>query len=59
MRIALIGRPNCGKSTLFNQVAGYRANTGNMHGTTVTWAESRVRVGGEVVDLVDLPGLTH
>ena len=56
MRIALIGRPNCGKSTLFNQVAGYRANTGNMHGTTVTCAESRVRVGGEVVDLVDLPG---
>jgi ferrous iron transport protein B len=56
MRIALIGRPNCGKSTLFNQVAGYRANTGNMHGTTVACAESRVRVGGEVLDLVDLPG---
>lgn len=57
MRIALIGQPNCGKSTLFNQVAGYRAETGNFHGTTVTYTASRVRLGGKVVELVDLPGL--
>jgi len=56
MRIALIGQPNCGKSTLFNQVAGYKAETGNFSGTTVKFTESRVRVAGEVVDLVDLPG---
>ncbi len=56
MRIALIGQPNCGKSTLFNQVAGYRAETGNFSGTTVTFTESKVRVMGNVVDVVDLPG---
>ena len=56
MRIALIGQPNCGKSTLFNQVAGYKAETGNFSGTTVTFTESKVRVLGDVVDVVDLPG---
>ena len=56
MRIALIGQPNCGKSTLFNQVAGYKAETGNFTGTTVKFTESKVRVGGQVVEIVDLPG---
>ncbi|MDP1714152.1 MAG: ferrous iron transporter B [Anaerolineales bacterium] len=56
MRVALIGQPNCGKSTLFNQVAGYKAETGNFSGTTVTYFESRVRLNGKVIHLVDLPG---
>ena len=56
MRIALIGQPNCGKSTLFNQVAGYKAETGNFSGTTVEYTSSKVRVMGEVFELVDLPG---
>lgn len=56
MRIALIGQPNCGKSTLFNQVAGFKAETGNFSGTTVTFTESKVRILGDVVSVVDLPG---
>ena len=56
MRVVLIGLPNCGKSTLFNQVSGYKAETGNFSGTTVTFTESRVRVAGEIIELVDLPG---
>jgi len=56
MKIALVGQPNCGKSTLFNHVSGYKAETGNFSGTSVTFTESRVRVLGDVVDLVDLPG---
>ena len=55
-RIALVGQPNSGKSTLFNQVAGYKALTANFPGTTVTYTSSRVRVARQVVDLVDLPG---
>ena len=57
MKIALLGLPNSGKSTLFNQVAGYKAETGNFNGTTVTFSESLVRVAGEVIQLVDLPGV--
>ena len=56
MRFALIGQPNCGKSTLFNQVAGYKAETGNFSGTTVSFKETKVRVVGSVIELVDLPG---
>lgn len=56
MKFILIGQPNCGKSTLFNQVCGYKVETGNFAGTTVTYTESHVRLRGEVIGLVDLPG---
>lgn len=56
MKFVLVGQPNCGKSTLFNQVCGYRAETGNFTGTTVSVTESKVRLAGEVVGLADLPG---
>ncbi|MGA2982981.1 MAG: ferrous iron transporter B [Terriglobia bacterium] len=57
MKVALVGQPNSGKSTLFNAVAGYRSLTSNFAGTTVEYTHGQARVGGEVLELVDLPGL--
>ncbi len=54
--IALLGQPNCGKSTIFNSLAGFKANTGNFAGTSVEFTESIAIVGGRRVRLTDLPG---
>ncbi|MBN1858645.1 ferrous iron transport protein B [Candidatus Bipolaricaulota bacterium] len=56
MRIALVGQPNCGKSTLFNHLVGYKANTSNLPGTTVEFLSSHTLIAGQSVELVDLPG---
>ncbi len=57
MKVALVGQPNSGKSTLFNAVAGYRSLTSNFAGTTVEYTHGQARVGGAVLEIVDLPGL--
>ncbi|MEW6439695.1 MAG: ferrous iron transport protein B [bacterium] len=57
MRVALVGQPNCGKSTLFNSVAGYKAIASNFPGTSVDLTVSRVSLNGLSFDLVDLPGI--
>jgi len=57
VNIALVGQPNSGKSTLFNAVAGYRSLTSNFAGTTVEYAHGQARINGDVIELVDLPGL--
>jgi ferrous iron transport protein B len=54
--VALCGQPNCGKSTLFNALAGFKANTGNFPGTTVEYTASEVVVGDHVARVIDLPG---
>ena len=51
MRIVLAGQPNSGKSTLLNQVAGYRQITSNFLGKTVTYFLSKVNVAREVVEV--------
>ena len=56
-RVALIGMPNTGKSTLFNRLTGSHARVGNWPGVTVDLATARVLVGAHMVELVDLPGL--
>lgn len=55
-RLVLVGQPNCGKSTLFNEVAGYRSMASNFGGATVEFTESHVKIDGQTYDLVDLPG---
>ena len=57
IRIALVGAPNCGKSTLFNGLTGGRAKVANYPGATVETRHGRVTTpGGCSVDLIDLPG---
>ncbi|RJR39773.1 MAG: ferrous iron transport protein B [Desulfobacteraceae bacterium] len=57
IRIALVGQPNCGKSVLFNSVAGYKTAVSNFPGTTVEYVCSDVCVDLEEFQLVDLPGI--
>ncbi|AJE42515.1 ferrous iron transporter B [Streptomyces nodosus] len=55
-RLALVGSPNSGKSTLFNALTGLRTKTGNYPGVTVARYEGLARVGGHEVVIEDLPG---
>lgn len=56
--IALVGNPNCGKSSLFNQLTGLRQKVGNFSGVTVERKSGVFRIDpqNEAV-LVDLPGI--
>lgn len=54
--IIFIGQPNSGKSTLFNAIAGLKAQTSNFPGTTVAHTHSKVNVEGRVLNIIDLPG---
>jgi ferrous iron transport protein B len=56
-RVALIGNPNTGKSTLFNALTGMRQRVGNYSGVTVERVEGRYADGpGRTVTVIDLPG---
>ncbi|QLJ04949.1 ferrous iron transporter B [Streptomyces sp. NEAU-sy36] len=55
-RLALVGSPNSGKSTLFNALTGLRTKTGNYPGVTVARYEGTARVGKHEVVIEDLPG---
>ncbi len=54
--VVFIGQPNCGKSTLFNAIAGLKAQTSNFPGTTVKHTHSKVNIEGKVLNIIDLPG---
>jgi len=57
LHIALVGNPNSGKSTVFNQLTGLRQKTGNFPGVTVDIHKGKlVLPGGKMAVLVDFPG---
>ena len=55
-RIALLGQPNSGKSTLFNGLTGARQHVGNWPGKTVERKTGTFQHGGRAYEVVDLPG---
>lgn len=56
-RVALVGNPNAGKSTVFNLLTGLRQQTGNFPGVTVEIKKGRLRFpGGKEATLIDFPG---
>ncbi len=54
--IALVGNPNCGKTTLFNALTGSRQRVGNWPGVTVEKKSGEYRHDGRHFEVVDLPG---
>lgn len=57
MRVALMGNPNTGKSTLFSALVGVHQHVGNYPGVTVEKKLGRMRTGRQEFEVVDLPGL--
>ena len=54
--IALVGNPNCGKTTLFNVLTGSRQRVGNWPGVTVERKSGDYTLGATCFEVVDLPG---
>lgn len=57
IRIALAGKPNAGKSTLFNQLTRLNQKTGNFPGVTVEKRTGTFTIKGLTVEVTDLPGI--
>ncbi len=58
LRLALLGAPNCGKSSLFNALTGGKAKVANYPGVTVEYRKGDFELpSGQAVELLDLPGV--
>jgi ferrous iron transport protein B len=55
--IALAGNPNCGKTTIFNDLTGARQHVGNYPGVTVEKKEGNLKYKGYEIKVVDIPGI--
>jgi ferrous iron transport protein B len=56
-KIVLVGNPNVGKSVIFRLLTGSYAMVSNFPGTTVEVSRGRLRLGGNVYEVVDTPGI--
>lgn len=56
MKIALLGNPNTGKSSVFNMLTGMRQHVGNFPGVTVDKKHGEIHHGGQSHKLIDFPG---
>jgi len=54
--IALAGNPNCGKTSMFNELTGAKQHVGNWPGVTVEKKEGKLKFEGRNLTVVDLPG---
>ncbi|PPD49301.1 MAG: hypothetical protein CTY13_03605, partial [Methylobacter sp.] len=54
--VAVVGNPNCGKTTLFNVLTGSRQHVGNWPGVTVEKKTGEYTFANQRIELVDLPG---
>jgi ferrous iron transport protein B len=57
MRIALVGNPNIGKTSLFNKLCGLNQKTGNYPGVTIDKKRGHFNANGYDVEVIDLPGI--
>lgn len=56
MKVLLMGNPNVGKSAIFNRLTGAKATESNYPGTTVDYTKGYMRLEGEDVEVIDVPG---
>lgn len=56
-KIAVLGMPNTGKSTLFNRLTGSSSRVGNWPGITVELLSGKILLGSDMVEIIDLPGI--
>ncbi len=55
-RVALVGNPNCGKTSLFNRLTGLRQKVGNYPGVTIERRSGFFKHGEKDIEILDLPG---